>query len=115
MTKQSGTLGKFGKLLGLIGSILAIILAIADLANMSIGISTNSITSLYYISNDNIRAILSLIFGIILFMLCSNRYKINNSTILGVVIILLGLTSGYIGGLIAVIGGILIIVDNLSQ
>ncbi|MHA2401699.1 MAG: hypothetical protein ACXADH_01810 [Candidatus Kariarchaeaceae archaeon] len=113
MTKKSSSLTSTGKLLGLIGAVVAIILAIADLANLDAGVSTDPFTSFSVITSSEIRAGLSIVFAILLYFVCVGRYKILNGIILGIVVILLGLAAGYIGGLIAVVGGILIIVDSL--
>ena len=113
MTKNTSSLTSTGTLLGLIGAMVAIILAIADLADLKIGISTDPFTSFSVITSSEIRAGLSIIFAILLYFVCVGRYKISNRTVQGIVVILLGLATGYIGGLIAVVGGILILVDAL--
>ncbi|MHA2250803.1 MAG: hypothetical protein ACXAD7_10585 [Candidatus Kariarchaeaceae archaeon] len=110
---MAGSLGKTGRTLGLVGSIIAAILAIADLVSLDVGVSTDSITSFGFVSSREIRAILSIIFAILLFMFCSDRYKIDNQIVFGIIVIVIGLAAGYIGGLLAVVGGILIIVDAL--
>ena len=101
-----------GKILGLIGGILAIVGGVMSILDQAI----NEIVSLGNYGGDavgggTIGAILAIEIGIVTVFICIDRYEIKEELVLGIVLIVLGLIGS---GLLAIIGGILAIIDSFT-
>jgi len=111
-----GSLEQTGKTLALIGAVIALVLAILDLIGTSLeqlfGISLSPILSTGF---GGYGAILTILFAFILLLITSGRISITETIVLGIIVIVFAVLIGGIGGLIAVLGGILIILDILTK
>ncbi len=108
---KAGTLTSLGKILGLIGGILAIVRGVAHILDQTIDeIANLGSYGGEAAGGDTVGAIVVIVIGIITVMICLDRYQLKDPIVLGVVLIVLGLLGS---GLLAIIGGILAILDAL--
>ena len=106
---KSGTLTSLGKILGLIGGILAIVRGVAHILDQTLDeIANLGSFGGEAAGGDTIGAIVVIVIGIITVLICIDRYQLKDSIVLGIVLIVLGLLGS---GLLAIIGGILAILD----
>ncbi|MHA2250010.1 MAG: hypothetical protein ACXAD7_06590 [Candidatus Kariarchaeaceae archaeon] len=103
---KNGLLYKIGKLLGLIGGILALVWAILGLLDND---ALGDIPVGAELIGDTVGFILAIVVAVLCIAVCIDRVKIKDALVLGIVVIILGILGA---GWLAVIGGILIIIDT---
>ena len=102
---KNGTLYVLGKILGLISGVLSIVSAILSLlkidtfGNLRVGPGFGN-------------SIVDIVVSILCIVVCIDRISIKDALALGIVVLILGLLGA---GWIAVLGGILIILDKLIK
>lgn len=108
---NGGVLTTIGKILGLIAGILAIVYGALYFLDQTIS-ALNDAFSLQRSNGGSLGgaewAIINIIIGVLLVFVCINRIKIDDILWLGIVVIILGVVGG---GWLAIIGGILILID----
>ena len=105
-------LTSIGKILGLIGGILAMVYGAASLIDQAL----DEILSLGSVGadaagGDAIGSIVRIAIGVLTVLICVDRYEIKDELVLGIVLIVLGLIGS---GILAIIGGILAVIDNFT-
>jgi hypothetical protein len=111
MASKSNLYG-VGIVLTLVGGIVGLIFAITSFLNIAIegrdyGWGRSS-------GDPFVDLIIKLIFFILLIAIGTKRINITNLLALGIVIIIFGILGSGLGGLLAIIGGILIIIEALQ-
>ncbi|MCY3412135.1 MAG: hypothetical protein INQ03_10930 [Candidatus Heimdallarchaeota archaeon] len=110
MAKKTGTLHKIGILLTLFGGIVALIKGVFSLLNMSIDIL--GLSGMNMIGDNTLGYVAQIVVGLVLIAIVMNKISINEGFILGLLILILGFVGG---GWLAVLGGLLIVLDSILK
>ncbi|MHA2169968.1 MAG: hypothetical protein ACXAB7_08750 [Candidatus Kariarchaeaceae archaeon] len=102
---KTGILYTLGKLLGAISGVLAIAWAIAGLLDKA---TFDDYPVGADLIGDTVGFIIAIVVAVLCIAVCIDRYKIKDTVVLGIVVIVLALLGA---GWLALIGGILIILD----
>lgn len=101
-----------GTMLATIGAIIKIILVILDLFSISISFVNDLTVSLgFTISTGPIQA---LVFAVVLLMVSTGRVTLREYLVLGLTIIAFAVLIGGLGGLLALLGGVIVILSALG-
>jgi undecaprenyl pyrophosphate phosphatase UppP len=102
---KTGILYTLGKLLGAISGVLALVWAI-------LGLLDNDAMDDYQVGaeilTDTVGYVVAIVVAVLCIAVCIDRYKIKDTVVLGIVVLVLGLLGA---GFLATLGGILIILD----
>ena len=107
---RGGALTSIGKILGLIAGILAIVYGALYFLDQTI----NALNDAFSLQPSGgtfggaVGAIIHIIIGVLIVFVCINRIEIDDIAALGIVLIVLGIVGG---GWLAIIGGILVLLD----
>lgn len=109
-----GSLARSGLSLGLIGALIAILIIVLGFTDIDLGnIPTDQVLDVSLNVTGTLGTILQIFFILLLYLICAERVTIQETGVLGIFVVLLGILINNIGGFIAVIGGVLIILDAL--
>lgn len=110
-----GALFTIGRILTLIGGILAIVLGLLGVINRTLDV-LDSIVGLTPVSGGGSSGVLGnaivIVLGILLIFIYIEKIEIKDKLVLGIVIIVIALVAD---SLLAIVGGILIVIDKLVE
>jgi len=117
LAKSSGLTG-IGNLLAVVGGIIMVIFGILAIVGTVVNSFNEALVQLnfqiYRVSNDSlVGGIITLVIGIVLIYIYKEKHANAGDELLiyGIIYIVLGFLGGSLGGLLAIIGGILLIID----